>query len=138
MATTILGSSITFNNGTSQDTGTYIGLDTNSGGVNTVCATNYSVGHYMLIENNSYGSYSIAVPLNGWDNSTYSSPVVINGISFSTPAFSGTCTYWQYTSSQSWIFSRSNVNLGGNAFQATGTWKNRGGNLSVFLVQRVA
>lgn len=138
MTTTVLGTYVAFNNGSQQNTGTYVNLDSNTGAPGTSVQTSYAIGHYLLIENNSYGSYSVAVPLNGWDSSTYSSPVIINGVTFTTETFGGSQSYTQNINGSNFTFSRSNVNLGSNAYQAVGTWRNRGGNLSVFLVQRVA
>jgi len=137
MTTTVLGTLVSFNNGSQQNTGTYVGLDTYTGGVGTGIITAYPVGHYLLIENNSYGSYSIAMPLNGWDSSTYSSPVYIRSITFSTETFLSPASFTQSTTVH-YVYSRVNTNLGSNATQISGTWKSRGGNLSGFLVQRVA
>ena len=146
MAVTITGTGATFTDGSTQTTGTYTYLDTQNstttpnysgttGSVLTVTTpTVYAIGHYLLIENQSNGSYTVAVPLNGWDSSTYASPVWQPNITYGTAVFGGTTS----VKNTAGICHIRQSNALGGATALSGTWRSRGGNLICFLVQRVA
>ena len=129
MATTVTATTVTFNDGTVQNTGAY----TYSDGNTTEQAGTYAIGHYLLIENQTLGSYTVACPLNGWDSSVYAAPVFVYNQSFSSPT--GSVMQNGTAGGAGFVFQRAAT---GGSFTLTGTWRNRGGNLVAFLVQRVA
>jgi hypothetical protein len=128
MPTTVTSTTVTFNDGTVQNTGAYTYLD----GTGTMQQVTYSIGQFLLIENQTLGSFTVACPLNGWDSSVYSAPVFVNNQSFSSPT-GGVMS--NTGSGNGFVYQRAALNA---SFTLTGTWRNRGGNLVCFLVQRVA
>lgn len=142
MATTLTATGITFTDASVQDTGGITYLDTQGGSLATTSATpsvtypsSYQVGHYLLIENQSKGSFTVACPLNGWDSSVYAAPVLVASQTFSTPTNSSFVSNGGGTGV---AICNQRSAVGSGATVMSGTWKSRGGNLVCFLVQRVA
>ena len=129
MPTTVTSTTVTFNDGTVQNTGAYTYLD----GTGTTQQVTYSIGQFLLIENQTLGSFTVACPLNGWDSSVYSAPVFVYNQSFSSPT--GGVMSNGGAGGNGFCYQRAAT---GGSFTLTGTWRNRGGNLVCFLVQRVA
>jgi hypothetical protein len=122
MTTTIDGNFLYYSGGTNQQSANWkvIGGDTDTTG------TNFPIGTYMLIDNQTYKSPTSPMPLDGW-SSTYTVPVLVASGTLYNSANTG--QYLQAASSSTYF---------GSYYAYAGTWVSRGSCITQSFVVRIA
>ena len=120
MTMTVDGNFITYNDGTTQQSGAYRVIDGNS----ATSASAFNIGTYFLVDTQIYSSRTNPIPLDGWGR-TYSGPC-LNG---NGALYNGNVGYIQ-------PFLQTSA-TGYDVIYA-GTWVSRGSGLSQAFVVRVA